>query len=652
MAIQHTDKVSELLIKEMFWNVRLGVAAITPAMILYYVLLAFDSGFNNHILWASITGGLIICLNIYFFFGENWVGNFNRRTITANAAITVAVTTIGIGFLIQVPAIKDQNILMTTYGLMIGVLGAAAFVFSCNKYTYVFFSIGWAMPLVGWLTVISPDLARKIFGLMFVVYISAMIFLSRKDYHRRVSLIEVSLNLEDEKQEVIRAHDLVVESTKKLESALQTVTTLKNQQDGDYYLTSLLIQPLAVNTSRAETDVHISFYSEQKKKFEFKNRVFEIGGDINIAHTIQLNGIECSVILNADAMGKSIQGAGGALVLGAVFQSIMDRTRAKKENHNMYPERWMKETFIQLQKVFESFEGSMLVSIFLCVIENKNGAMYCVNAEHPQAVLLRDNHASFLPFDRQYRKLGTPDLNDKLVFSTFALKTNDIVILGSDGRDDINLGSRPVEDRVINEDERLFLQSAERAKGDLKNLRNEIANHGELVDDLTMIRIHYRGQPTVRSTMNPEEARQIMSIRQAADTGAQRGLLHDVVNQTRSGDHSLEFRRKLAILAFNLREFQVALDKASWYIEWQPLDNQIVFLAAAASKNLQRMATAADIGERLRMRAPANMKYIALLIDIYLKMDNPIAAGKLIREAQLLEPGHKKMPQWLSAMAA
>lgn len=652
MAIQHTGKVSELLIKEMFWNVRLGVAAITPAMILYYVLLAFDSGFGNHILWASITGGLIICLNIYFFFGENWVGDFNRRTLTANAAISTAVITIGTGFLMQVPAIKDQNILMTTYGLMIGVLGAAAFVFSCNKYTYIFFSIGWALPLVVWLTVISPDIARKVFGLMFMVYIAAMIFLSRKDYHRRVSLIEVSLNLEDEKQEVIRAHDLVVESTKKLESALQTVTTLKNQQDGDYYLTSLLIQPLAVNTSRSASEVDISFYSEQKKKFEFKNRSFEIGGDINIAHTIHLNGVECSVILNADAMGKSIQGAGGALVLGAVFQSIMDRTRAKKENHDIYPERWMKETFIQLQKVFESFEGSMLVSIFLCVIENKNGTMYCVNAEHPQAVLLRDGHASFLPFDRQYRKLGTPDLNDKLVFSTFALQTGDIVILGSDGRDDINLGSRPIEDRVINEDERLFLQSAEKAQGDLKSLRNEIANHGELVDDLTMIRIHYRGKPAVRSAMNDAEARGILSIRRAADTEKQRARLIEIVGQSRAEDCSLEFWRKLAILAFNLREFRIALDEATWFMQWQPLDNQIVFLAAAASKNLQQLSNAADIGERLRMRDPANMKYIALLIDTYLKMGNQSAAGKLIREAQSIDPQHKRMAHWVSALVA
>ena len=125
-----------------------------------------------------------------------------------------------------------------------------------------------------------------------------------------------------------------------------------------------------------------------------------------------------------------------------------------------------------------------------------------------------------------------------------------------------------------------------------------------------------------------------------------------MVNQTQAGEHSLELRRKLSILAFNLREFRIALNEATSYMQWQPLDNQIVFLAAAASKNLQQLSNAADIGERLRMRDPANMKYIALLIDTYLKMGNQSAAGKLIREAQSIDPQHKRMAHWVSAMAA
>jgi len=579
----HNEKISELLIQEMFWNVRLGVAAITPAMVLYYVLLSVDSGFARHAVWAAVTGGWIVLLNVYFFLGEKWVKDFSKRTLAANAVIAAAVTTMGVGFLMQVPHILDQNILLTTYGLMIGVLGAAAFVFSCNKYTYILFALGWALPLVAWLIIFSPDLARRIFGVMFIVYIAAMTFLSRKDYRRRVSLI----------------------------SALETVTSLKKQQDGDYYLTSLLIRPLAVNTVKQKSRVDISFYSEQKKKFEFKDRLFEIGGDINIAHTIHLKGIECSVILNADAMGKSIQGAGGALVLGAVFQSIMDRTRAKEEYQNVYPERWMKETFIQLQKVFESFDGSMLVSVFLCVIENHNGAMYCVNAEHPQAVLLRRGKASFLPLEKQHRKLGTPDLNDKLSFGTFMLEPGDVVILGSDGRDDISLGNTAAMGRKINEDEELFLRSAEKTQGTLQRLRDEIASHGEITDDLTMIRIAFGAG---------EAEQNIAQLRQTAVT------------------------------AFKERNFTKAAQEAMTYLALRPLDNQLVFLTAVSCLKLSRYPEGIDLAERLRMRDPHNVRYIGLLIELYLRAGIMNAAGKLVEAMQAYYPQHARLPEWLRAL--
>ena len=53
-----------------------------------------------------------------------------------------------------------------------------------------------------------------------------------------------------------------------------------------------------------------------------------------------------TVFLNADAMGKSMQGAGGALVAGAVFNSIIERTMLSPTVQNQYPERWLKNSFV------------------------------------------------------------------------------------------------------------------------------------------------------------------------------------------------------------------------------------------------------------------------------------------------------------------
>ena len=114
----------------------------------------------------------------------------------------------------------------------------------------------------------------------------------------------------------------VEERTRELQKTLTQVQTLKLQQDGDYFLTTLLIKPLMVNEA-ISNKIKIEFFIKQKKTFEFKNKTYEIGGDMCIANNIKLRGKNYCVFINGDAMGKSIQGAGGALVLGVVFRSII-----------------------------------------------------------------------------------------------------------------------------------------------------------------------------------------------------------------------------------------------------------------------------------------------------------------------------------------
>ena len=53
-------------------------------------------------------------------------------------------------------------------------------------------------------------------------------------------------------------------------------------------------------------------------------------------------------------MGKSIQGAGGALALGVVFKSILSRNKILSGEENIFPERWLKQSYQELQSIFES----------------------------------------------------------------------------------------------------------------------------------------------------------------------------------------------------------------------------------------------------------------------------------------------------------
>ena len=69
----------------------------------------------------------------------------------------------------------------------------------------------------------------------------------------------------------------VKKRTAQLNETLEGVTRLKNQQDGDYFLTTLLSNPLIKNESDS-SHVKTEFYTSQKKRFTFKGEEYEIGG--------------------------------------------------------------------------------------------------------------------------------------------------------------------------------------------------------------------------------------------------------------------------------------------------------------------------------------------------------------------------------------
>ena len=48
----------------------------------------------------------------------------------------------------------------------------------------------------------------------------------------------------------------------------------------------------------------------------------------------------------------SLYRAGGTLVLGSVFKSIIERTKMNLNLQNQYPEPWLKYAFTELHKIF------------------------------------------------------------------------------------------------------------------------------------------------------------------------------------------------------------------------------------------------------------------------------------------------------------
>ncbi len=281
----------------------------------------------------------------------------------------------------------------------------------------------------------------------------------------------------------------VAERTEQLAGSLNEIRQLKVQQDGDYFLTSLLIRPLSGGGSESEL-VQIESRTIQKKRFQFRHWESDIGGDLCAAADVVLRGRRYVAFLNGDAMGKSIQGAGGALVLGALFKSIVARNAAREELQARSPEQWLRQSFHELSDVFQSFDGFMLVSVAMGLVDERSGFVYFLNADHPPPAIYSHGEARFVHPEQMYYKLGIPG-EGSFYLRSFLLDSNHVLFLGSDGRDDLIL-SEDRSGRILNEDETLFLRAVEAASGSLDALIAELRRRGVFSDDLSLMRISYR----------------------------------------------------------------------------------------------------------------------------------------------------------------
>jgi hypothetical protein len=450
------------------------------------------------------------------------------------------------------------------------------------------------------------------------------------------------LRVHNEVEELNETLELkVLERTEQLQKTLSEVQNLKLQQDGDYFLTSLLIRPLMVNQVRSKS-VTIDFFIKQKKTFEFKNKIYEIGGDICIANQIRLRGKDYTIFINGDAMGKSIQGAGGALVLGVVFRAVITRTQMNTQN-DILPEMWLKNCFIELQNVFVSFDGSMLISVVMGLIEEKTGMMYFINAEHPWSVLYRDGKASFLEEEIVTRKIGILGLDGQLMVKTFHLQQGDMVIIGSDGRDDLLLGYDESGQRIINENEEKFLRNVELGKGDIKAITDSVLKSGELTDDYTLLKIGYKTGKDFEELIIPENYYTFASkASEAYEKGDQTSFLENAFEAIDSYPNDKELLGQIIDTLYEKRDYTKASKYIELYLDIFPEENKYLLIGSFCAKMIGHTKTGIELGEALRLREPNNVKNLLNLADIYHSIGNKIRSNKIAQEALENDPSNEK----------
>lgn len=275
----------------------------------------------------------------------------------------------------------------------------------------------------------------------------------------------------------------VIERTRDLNSALADITALKEKQEGDYFLTDLLLKPLS---GRAVESQHFraEILLEQKKKFNFKGREGEIGGDYCLLTKLSFSdyGGDWLFFFNGDAMGKSSQGASGALICGVTLHSVLAR-HSVASAISLKPEQYLAKIYHELNHIFTLFDFSMLMSAAFGLIHGESRTMFYLNCEHPWSVVLRDGKAQFIENDLTVRKLGMPPASKKIGIRRTVLEKGDILLLGSDGRDDIEIDSQ------MDMNEERFLSVVEEARGDLGQIIRILDRYGKRTDDTSLIRV-------------------------------------------------------------------------------------------------------------------------------------------------------------------
>jgi len=428
------------------------------------------------------------------------------------------------------------------------------------------------------------------------------------------------------------------------------VTNLKEKQDGDYFLTSNLINPLLINENQSK-NVEIDFFTSQFKKFKFKKWNSEIGGDYSSAYNINLRGRDYTIFVNADAMGKSIQGAGGVLVFATVFKSIISRTQKSSTMSEKYPEQWLKICFIELQDIFITFDGSMLISAVIGLIDNESGLFYYINAEHPSVVLYRNEKASFIEDSALLRKIGIEGFGSGVQIKVLQLKNKDVIILGSDGRDDILLGTDKEGRRIINEDENLFLRNIEKSDSVLDKIYSEVLKLGSVIDDFALIRIQYFSNEDKNIEFDKIELSFDAIDKEIQNQNYEVAFIQ-LEELLKNKNITVEIIRRLYRLSIKLKNIESVYKLCQKYTEKYPAHLDVLYFMSYISKlifqNTKKkdyLMNAADYGERYRLRNKHNFKNLINLANIYILMKNTKRAIKLLKEAEEIDSTNKNLIQ-------
>jgi len=404
------------------------------------------------------------------------------------------------------------------------------------------------------------------------------------------------------------------DKTKLAEEALAHVRELKQKQDGDYYLTSMLLEPFQINRAK-QGKIEVDWFIRQKTRFTYRKWQAEIGGDFVNADHVTLRGRRFTFFVIADAMGKANQGAGGALILATIVSAYLRRTEKTQHLAGLYPERWLRLLYEELQAAYEGFSGQMMVAASVGLVDEENRYLFFFNAEQPRPVSYISGVAKYVGSDNLLSKIGMPIGREDFHVELYRLSPGEKIIFGSDGRDDV----RRQDTGEINFQDTFFLRLVEAAEGNLAAIHEATLAQAEIIDDYSLLSLQIaRYYHEVKSAT----ARELFAyFRETGDALALEKILE------RNGGDS----QAIAMLAnyyLKAGEMRRSIAYIHRYLDVKPDDLKAVYSLMRQYLALRDFEKAADTAERITHRyCMADQKeywrrILKLLLQIYVEHKN------------------------------
>lgn len=281
----------------------------------------------------------------------------------------------------------------------------------------------------------------------------------------------------------------------------------------------------------------------------------------------------------------------------------------------------------------------MLIAGILGIIDNSTGLLYYLNFENPLTVLYRNRKASFIVPNQILRKLGSFGTErNRVSVQTFQLKDHDVLINGSDGRDDLILGKDSDGFNITNIDDRIFLESVEDSESVLEEIYNQTKRKGILTDDFSLNRIEYKSvskypisEETNLLTTNPEFYE---LLTRESKINYLRNLFKDEsLNPNLYKSIGFEFKR--------IHDFKYAISAMEKYFRFNPGSETNLFALALSYRKIKDFQKSLSISKILHLRNNQNLANLLNIAECYQKINRIDLLKKTLSEIFSIQPENK-----------